>query len=139
MIPPELIAKGNIPLVWPLVGPRLEAALNKVEFVEYNLTDILQLLTMEQAQLWMGRNGEMIAITRIVNYPNVKRLVVDLIEGVNHTEYLEHMEYIEHWAISLGATQAETEVRPGLERTAKDQGWRKRRIKMFKTLERGLH
>jgi len=136
---PELIAKENIPLAWPLVGPRLQKAMEKLEFVEYDLPFVFQLLTNGQAQLWVGGDGEMIAITRIGNYPNVKRLIVDFIEGVNYEQYVEHMEYIEHWAVSRGATQAEAELRPGLARIARQQGWKKRRIKMYKHLNKGLH
>lgn len=136
---PELIARENIPLVWPLIGPRLQDAMEKMEFVEYDLPFVFDLLQQGQAQLWMGKDGEMIAITRIGNYPNVKRLIVDFIEGISHEDYQEHMEYIEHWALSMGATQAEAELRPGMERIARANGWKKRRVKMFKHLEKGLH
>jgi len=137
---PELIATENIPLVWPLVGPRLQEAIDKMEFVEYELPYVQSLLMNGQAQLWCGGPAaEMIAITRIVVYPNVKRLVVDFIEGHDHDQYTEHMEYIEHWAVTRGATQAEAELRPGLERIAKSQGWKKRRVKMFKNLKYGIH
>jgi len=136
---PELIARENILLVWPLVGPRLQAAMEKLEFVEYDLPFVFDLLQQGQAQLWMGKDGEMIAVTRIGNYPNVKRLIVDFIEGINYEQYTEHMEYIEHWAISMGATQAEAELRPGLAKIARKQGWVKRRVKMYKHLEKGLH
>ncbi len=136
---PTLIAQENIPLVWPLIEPRLSAALEKLEFVEIDIPHVFNLLYANQAQLWMGGDGEMIAITRIVVYPNVKRLVVDFIQGRNYEHYKEHMEYIEHWAISLGATQAEAEVRPGLEKVARQEGWKRQRVKMFKNLEKGLH
>jgi len=139
MTPPELIAVENIQMIWPIVEPRLQAAMEKLEFVEFDLPQVLGLLHLGQAQLWIGGNAEMIAITRIGNYPNVKRLIVDFIEGQNHKDYLEHMEYIEAWAVSLGATQAEAEVRPGLAKIAKSQGWRKRRVKMYKHLSRGIH
>ena len=140
MTPPELIAAPNIPLVWPLVAQRLQDAIEKLQFVEIDLPQVLTLLMNEQAQLWVGGDGaEMIAVTRIVNYPNVKRLVVDFIEGQNHKDYFEHMEYIEAWAVSLGATQAEAEIRPGMQKVARDQGWRRQRIKVFKHLKRGLN
>ncbi len=139
MTPPELIAVGNIPLVWHLVAPRLQAAIDKIQFVEIDLPGIFNLLTSEQAQLWVGGTGEMIAITRIVNYPNVKRLVIDFIEGQNHEDYFEHMEYIEHWAVQLGATQAEAQIRPGLLKSARHEGWGRERLKVFKNLQRGLN
>ena len=136
---PQLIAAENLPLVWPSIAPRLEAAMNKLEFVEFDLPHVLGLLQAQQAQLWIGGDGEMIAITRIGTYPNVRRLIVDFIEGINYENYTEQMEYIEHWAISLGATQAEAELRPGLEKIAKSQGWKRRRVQMYKTLNQGLH
>ena len=136
---PELIARENIPLVWPLIGPRLYAVMEKLQFAEFDLPYVYHLLELGQAQLWLGGNGEMIAVTRIVNYPNVKRLAVDFIEGQNHKEYFEHMEYIEHWAASLGATQAEAELRPGLAKVARKQGWKRHRVKMYKHLNQGLH
>ena len=136
---PELIARDNIPLVWPLVEPRLQAVMDKMEFVEIDTPNVFNLLMQEKAQLWIGGNGEMIAITRIINYPNVKRLIVDFIHGTNHENYREHMEYIEHWAVKLGATQAEAEIRPGLEKIARVEGWKHRRIKVFKNLSKGLH
>lgn len=137
---PELIAVENVPLIWPLVAPRLEHVINKIEFAEFDLADVYTMLQTQQAQLWVGNNGEMIAITRIGTLSNgVKRLIVDFIEGKNHEDYFEQMEYLEHWAVSLGATQAEAELRPGLAKVAKTQGWRQRRVKMFKTLKQGLH
>jgi len=136
---PQLIAAENLPMVWPFVAPRLEAAMEKLEFVEYDLLYVLGLLQAQQAQLWVGGDAEMIAITRIGQYGQIKRLIVDFIEGVNYENYTDHMEYIEHWAASLGATQAEAELRPGLERIARQQGWRKRRVKMYKHLNQGLH
>lgn len=139
MIPPELIAMENIPLVWPIVEPRLFAAMEKVEFNEYDCPYVYELLQQGQAQLWIGGNGEMIAITRIGNYPSVKRLIIDFIEGTNAFDYKEHLEYIEHWAIGLGATQAEAEMRPGLAREARKEGWKRHRVKMYKHLEKGLH
>jgi hypothetical protein len=81
----------------------------------------------------------MIAITRIGNYPNVKRLIIDFIEGTNAFDYKEHLEFIEAWAVSLGATQAEAEMRPGLAREARKEGWTRHRVKMFKHLKKGLH
>ena len=139
MSTPELIATENIPLAWPLIGPRIQEVINKLEFVEYDLPYVYNLLTTQQAQLWVSDDGKMIAITRIAVYPNTKRLIVDFIEGEDSHDYFEQMEYIEHWAASLGATQAEAELRPGLEKIAKSQGWKRRRVKMFKILNQGLH
>lgn len=139
MEPPELIAQENIPLIWPIIEPRLFAAMKKMEFVEFDTPYVYNLLQMGQAQLWVGGNGEMIAITRIGNYPNVKRLIIDFIEGHNAFDYKEHMEFIEHWAIEQGATQAEAEMRPGLRKAAREEGWSCHRIKMFKHLTKGLH
>ena len=139
MTPPELIAQENIPLVWPLVEPRLFKAMEKMEFVEFDTPYVFNLLHNGQAQLWVGGDGEMIAITRIGIYPSVKRLIIDFIEGQNAFDYKEHMEYIEHWAIQQGATQAEAEMRPGLQKVAREEGWKRHRIKMYKHLEKGLH
>ena len=136
---PELIARDNIAKVWPIIGPRLDRAMRKVQFVEYDLPYVLNLLMREQAQLWVGNMGGMFAITRIVSYPNVKRLIIDFIEGTDFMTYKEHLEYIEHWAVSQGATQAETQIRPGLLKSARANGWKKPRIKVFKALNQGLH
>jgi len=139
MTPPELIAQENIPLIWPIVEPRLFRAMEKMEFVEFDTPYVYNLLQQGQAQLWVGGDGEMIAITRIGIYPSVKRLIIDFIEGHNAFNYKEHMEYIEHWAITQGATQAEAEMRPGLTKVAREEGWIRPRVKMFKHLEKGLH
>lgn len=139
MIPPELIATENIPMIWPIIEPRLQRTMEKLEFVEFSLDDVLGLLNLGQAQLWVANDGEMIMITRIGNYPEVKRLIIDFIEGKNHKDYFEHMEYIEAWAISLGATQAEAEMRPGLAKVLRKAGWRRKRIKVYKHLTKGLH
>lgn len=136
---PELIARENIHFVWPLIGPRLGHALESIEFAEATLPEILQQLQTGKAQLWIGPGAEMIAVTRIVSIGEFRRLIVDHIEGKNHEQYTEQMEYIEHWAVSHGATQAEAELRPGLERIARKNGWKKRRVKMFKHLNQGLH
>lgn len=139
MTPPELIARENIPLIWPLIEPKLFKAMERMQFIEYDTPYVFDLLSVGDAQLWVGGQGEMIAITHIGNYPGVKRLIIDFIGGSNYNDYREHMEYIEHWAITLGATEAEAEIRPGLIKTAREEGWRRPRIKMFKKLERGLH
>ncbi len=138
---PVLIAKDNIPFVWSMIEPRLQIIIDKQEFVDFDAPHVYNLLLLEQAQLWIAGNGEMIMITRIGNYPNgVKRLIVDFIQGTNYKNYKEHMEYIEHWAIQLGATQAEAEIQPGLEKfLIKEQGWKRRRVKIFKHLNKGLH
>ena len=126
-------------MIWPLVGPRLQAAVEKLGYVEYDVGHIQRLLREGQAQLWVADNGKMIAITRIGVYPNVKRLIIDFIEGSSPEEYFDHMEYIEAWAVMHGATQAEAEVRPGLERIARKQGWTRRRVQMYKQLTKGYH
>lgn len=139
MTPPELIATENIPMIWPIIAPRLQRTMEKLEFVEFSLNDVLGLLNLGQAQLWVANDGEMIMITRIGNYPEVKRLIIDFIEGENHKDYFEHMEYIEAWAVGLGATQAEAEVRPGLAKVLKKSGWQRKRITIYKHLTKGLH
>lgn len=136
---PVLIARQNVPIIWPVIGQRLQAAMEKLKFVEFDLPSMFKLLMAEQAQLWSSADGEMIAITRIIQFQETRRLVVDFIEGKNHEDYADQMEYLEAWAISLGATQAEAEIRPGLLAEAKRQGWERQRIKVFKTLKRGLH
>jgi hypothetical protein len=136
---PELIAKENIPLIWSYIGPRLDSVIRKLEFTEFTLADFLELLLEGQAQLWVADNGDMIAVTRIIVYPDFKRLYVDFIEGTNWENYTHYMEYIEDWAVQLGATQAETELRPGLERIARQNGWKRRRVHMFKHLKKGIH
>lgn len=125
--------------MWPAIGPRLEEVIDKLDFVEVTLPEIYQNLVQGQAQLWIAGTGEMIAVTRIGAFKNFRRLFVDFIEGSNPDKYTEHMEYIEHWATTLGATQAEADLRPGMERIARQQGWTKRRVKMFKHLKQGLH
>ena len=73
MTPPELIATENIPMIWPIIAPRLQRTMEKLEFVEFSLNDVLGLLNLGQAQLWVANDGEMIMITRIGNYPEVKQ------------------------------------------------------------------
>jgi hypothetical protein len=136
---PELIAKENIPMIWPIIGPRLGPAMEKLQSLEYSLPDVHNMLREGYAQLWIAGAGEMIAITRIVNYPNVKRLVVDFIEGSDPEDHFDQLEYIEHWAVSLGATQSEASLRPGLEKLARKQGYGRRRVQVFKMLKAGIH
>ena len=139
MTAPQLIAKENVPMIWPMVGPRLQSAIDKLEIMEYSLRNIRELLDVGQAQLWVSEDGEMIAITRIAVFPNCKRLVVDIIEGANPRNYFDHMEYIENWAMMHGATHAESELRPGMEKIARSQGWKRKRVQVFKKLEKRLH
>lgn len=135
----ELIATQNIPLIWPVVEQRVVSAIERNGFVEYDSEYVRSVLVQGNAQLWIGGEGEIMAFTRIVSFGETLRLVVDFIEGSNPEKYTEHMECIERWAVQHGATQAEAELRPGLEKLARKQGWGKKRVQMYKHLTQRMH
>ena len=136
---PHLIASENVPIAWTLVVNKLQKAMDKLETTEYDTEYVYGLLVNQQAQLWMESTNKMFAITRLIQYPTIKRLVVDFIVGEDVSKYYKHLEFIEHWAAARGATQAEAEVRPGLQKILRNLAWNRKRITMYKTLHRGLH
>lgn len=137
---PQLVCRENIPFVWPYVQPRLRDALDKFQFAEYTAEDLQQLLMQGAAQLWIAGNVEGIAITRVVTYNHIRRLIIDFIDIEGHPEFEDHLEFLEAWGAQQGATQVEAECRPGLAPKAlRKFGYKQRRVKVFKHLKQGLH
>lgn len=110
-----LIAKENIPKIWPAFQDWIVPVIEK-HGNELSPATIYQELCNATNQLWIY-GGERIhgwAITSISTYHTVKRLRFILMGGMDMKSWLRQIEDIEQWALKFGATEAEAWVRPGL-------------------------
>lgn len=137
-----LIAGENIPRVFPHIVPRLERALAEGSG-EWTVESVAAMLMAGTAQLWIGATKspelKMIGITRILPYPNVKRLSFDLLEGEDLAGFMHHLEYLENWAAQFGVTEVEARVRPGLRKKLEAIGFRKQYEVILRPIKSGRH
>ena len=136
---PMLVARENVHLVWPHISERVGAAIDSVGFYDVDLFYVEQALLRGEAQLWLSHDAKMLAITRIVRYPMVVRLVIDLIEGENLSNYTQLLDTIEAWAVGHGATQTEAHLRKGLTKLSQSLGFRHEKNVVYKTIARSLN
>lgn len=122
----ELIHRDNVPLIWLLVRDRLQKTIDDFGFGELELEDLFTNLVVGRAQLWIVNDREMnirlIAVTRIVKYPKLNRLLLDIVVGEGVVEALALLGKVETWASAFGARQTETHARPALARILQRHG-----------------
>lgn len=86
---------------------------------ERNFESYLEMFRSETAQMWgVVENATLlgIGITRLVKYPLVLRLSIDLLCGKDLAKLLTGLEVIEKWAEAQGATAVEAWIRPALKK-----------------------
>ena len=110
---------------------------------EYNLDDLYQSLMEGKAQLWILSDDEgnihFVGITRILQYPQVKRLLIDLLVGEKIENALKLIAEVEAWAKTEGTTQTEAYARPGLARVLqKKAAFKEMRVVLVREQHAGL-
>ena len=114
---PVLIASENIPTIWGGMAGKLLAGLQLAAHGELTLAGIHAALCEGSNQLWIYHNEMDVQawmVTSIADYGSLKRLRLLLMGGEQLDKWLGHIDIVERWAISLGCTEAEAWVRPGL-------------------------
>lgn len=95
---------------------------------ERTIQDYFDLLVASRAQLWVAAEpGKLVAmaITRLVDYPQFRRLSFDLLVGKDLAKLFPLFDHIAAWAVREGAQQVEAWVRPGLRRALEPLGFRR--------------
>lgn len=116
----KLIARENTPVVWLLVKDRIKRTLDEFGENEFTLEDVQADLLLGKRQLWLVNNRaldiKLVAITKIINYPRVRRLLIDIVVGEGVMETVHLIRDAELWMRQFGATQIEAHARPSLAR-----------------------
>lgn len=111
-----------------LISPQLKKAL-EYSSGEITFDQLLRRLLSGHAHLWIcaTNSGTLLltGVTRVVPYPNVKRLAIDLIVGKNLEAAYPFLGMLEKWAWSHGCREIESYCRPGMAKTLQAKGWRK--------------
>jgi hypothetical protein len=134
------IHRENVPLVWPMVRARLEQTIKDWANGECEIEDLYDSLICAKSQLWLVNdekyNLRLVGITKILSYPRLKRILVDMIVGEGVKDALLLLPEVERWGLQFGATQTEVHVRPGLAKILEREGaFKKSRVVLFRELQ----
>jgi hypothetical protein len=128
--------------VWNMIVPHLKQLLENHTMGECSLADIYNGLVAKRSQLWVAINSkhQIIAwmITRVVNYPQLKRLVVDYLGGVDMDRWVHYTKFMEDFAAAHGCTEIEAWCRKGFTKKLKQHGFREQYSIMLKPVMRNL-
>lgn len=119
------VSAKNIPLIWGDIQPLVESALFYSEG-EYAANDIYNLLMYQKMQLWVATddiNLQGLAVTEILEYPQMKVCSVVLAAGFDFDRWKHIADTIEKWAYSQGCKRMRNLGRPGWKRRAKEHGY----------------
>lgn len=124
-------------MIWPVVKGRLHEAISDWAFGEFSLEDLFDNLIVGRSQLWIVNDAKLdikiVAISRILQYPRKKRLLIEMIVGGGVVESLHVLEVVETWMRQFGATEIEAHVRPALARVLEHKAAFKRsRVVLFR-------
>ena len=129
--------------MFPLVERDIRKALDGRSFNEWTVEQLFHRLCSGEQQLWLvGENGArlvMLAVTRIISYPNIKRLAVDLIVGENLEGCSELIDVAGNWAEQFGCTEVEASCRPGVRKVMEKHGFSKAYEVIVKKISRSVH
>lgn len=133
----NLIARENVPVLWVLVKDRVQRAVDEWAFGEFTVEDLFDNLIVGRSQLWIVNDSQMniklVAISRILQYPKKKRLLIDVICGEGIREALHLLSRGEAWMQQFGATEIEAHVRPALAKILMERAAFKRsRVVLFR-------
>lgn len=122
-----LVAQHGISQVLPNLEEKIQSTMEERSFREYDMEELRRRLMEGEAQLWLvGENGArlvMVGVTRVLRYPRVKRLSVDLIVGEDLEGCAVMMEFVGHWAKQFGCTEIEASCRPGIRKLMEKHGF----------------
>jgi len=116
----RMIAKLTIEQVnklWPKLSPLLESA-NDYSLHEYNIDDILELITTQKTECWLMWEGDEILATlttQIVDYPRQKGLHIFLAASIAPIGEIveEFITTVEQWGKEQGCTVCKIDGRRG--------------------------
>jgi hypothetical protein len=138
-----LVSGKNILIVFPQVQGRIEEAFEERAFREYDIEELRRRLIEGEAQLWLvAENGArvvMIAVTRVLRYPSVKRLAIDLIVGEDMEGCITALEIGATWARQFGCTEIEASCRPGVRKAMEKHGFVKQYEVIVKSISGSTH
>ena len=120
--------------VWHDVKPLVQRCLDKAKEHRYLVEDYELMIRSNDAQLWVQGYPEIdaVVITRIAVYPRAKELVVLLVCGKLHDDWLNTLAALVESSRKMGCTHASAYVRKGFVRLIPD--WEPRETYIVKEL-----
>lgn len=138
-----LVSSENIPHVFANVAERIQEAIAERNFHEYDLDELFRRLIEGEAQLWLvaekGARLVMVAVSRILRYPCVKRLSIDLIVGEDMEGCIVFLEVGANWAKQFGCTEIEASCRPGIRKVMAKHGFERQYEVIVKPISGSTH
>lgn len=134
-----LVSQGGIPHVLPNLEEKIQEMMAEREFREYDMEELRRRLMEGEAQLWLvAENGArlvMVGVTRVLRYPCVKRLSVDLIVGEDLEGCAVMMDFAANWAKQFGCAEIEAACRPGVRKVMEKHGF----VKQYEVIVKPIH
>lgn len=138
-----LVSTDGIPHVLPRFEKDIRETFEDFAFTEYGYEEVERRLLAGEAQLWIvAENGAkvvLVAVTRVLRYPSVKRLAVDLIVGEDLEGCVPLMEIGAKWARQFGCTEIEATCRPGVRKVMERHGFMKYREVIVRSISGSTH
>lgn len=134
-----LVATAGVNSVLEQVGHKLAETLEEYTFGEYDYRELVRRLNCGEAQLWIvAENGArvvLVAVSRLIRYPNKLRLAVDLITGEDIHGCAALLDIGAAWAKQFGCTEIEATCRPGIRKAMEKHGF----VKAYEVIVRPIH
>lgn len=138
-----LVAAQGIPHIFENLAEKFQEVMEERNFHEYDLEELYRRLVEGEAQLWLvaekGARLVMVGVTRVLRYPSVKRLSVDLIMGEDMEGCVAMLEYGANWAKQFGCTEIEASCRPGIRKVMEKYGFVKQYEVIVKPISGSTH
>lgn len=138
-----LVSASGIPHVFDSLRERFTEVFAERSFREYDIDELYRRLIEGETQLWLvGEKGArlvMVGVTRILRYPSVKRLSVDIIMGEDLEGCAIMMEFGANWARQFGCTEIEASCRPGIRKVMEKHGFIKAYEVIVKPISGSTH
>lgn len=117
-VPAELI-----PGIWGIIEPFLARSLAKTQEFRFGTEDLLELLMLKRAQLWVaGKPLSFVAMTEIIPHPKAVELSIGPVAGEMPDDWAIDLQMLEDWGRSHGCTHVCTLGRMGWQRKLGWQG-----------------
>ncbi len=122
-----LVSANGIPHVFANIEERIADMFEERNFREYDIAELYRRLIAGEAQLWLvaekGARLVMVGVTRVIRYPCIKRLSVDLILGEDMEGCTVMLDYAANWARQFGCEEIEAACRPGVRKVMEKHGF----------------
>jgi hypothetical protein len=140
---PELIRlnQAEVQCSWKVVLPMLQRAL---EYCDGEITaeDLFTFIMQGMMDLWVAYEEEKIwavAVTEIAQYPRMRMLRIVALSGEDIQVWKHFDAYLERYAFLQGCKMLEGLTRLGMEKVAKEFGWRRRFVVLRKQVATVTH